>query len=44
MRLDQKIRRRVAVSDVVQDVMIDASRRFDHYLGITPTFNVSWSF
>lgn len=32
MRLDQKIRRRVAVSDVVQDVMIDASRRLQDYL------------
>lgn len=32
MRLDQKIRRRVAVSDVVQDVMIDASRRLQDYI------------
>ena len=32
MRLDQKIRRRVDVSDVVQDVMIDASRRLQDYL------------
>jgi len=32
MRLDQKIRRRVAVSDVVQDVMIDASRRLQEYI------------
>ncbi len=32
MRLDQKIRRRVAVSDVVQEVMIDASRRLQDYL------------
>ncbi|MBC8351795.1 MAG: sigma-70 family RNA polymerase sigma factor [Planctomycetes bacterium] len=32
MRLDQKIRGRVAVSDVVQDVMIDASRRLQDYI------------
>lgn len=32
MRLDHKIRRRVDVSDVVQDVMIDASRRLQDYL------------
>jgi RNA polymerase sigma-70 factor (ECF subfamily) len=32
MRLDQKIRRRLAVSDVVQDVMIDASRRLQDYI------------
>ena len=32
MRLDQKIRRRVDVSDVVQDVMIDASRRLQDYI------------
>jgi len=32
MRLDQKIRRRVDVSDVVQDVMIDASRRLQEYI------------
>lgn len=32
MRLDHKIRRRVDVSDVVQDVMIDASRRLQDYI------------
>ncbi|MDA1050846.1 MAG: sigma-70 family RNA polymerase sigma factor [Planctomycetota bacterium] len=32
LRLDQKIRRRVAASDVVQDVMIDASRRLQEYI------------
>ena len=32
MRLDQKVRRRVDVSDVVQDVMIDASRRLQEYI------------
>ncbi|MBI2481942.1 MAG: sigma-70 family RNA polymerase sigma factor [Planctomycetia bacterium] len=32
MRLDQKIRRRVDVSDVVQDVMIDATRRLQDYI------------
>jgi len=32
MRLDQKIRRRVDVSDVVQDVMVEANRRLQDYL------------
>ncbi len=32
MRLDQRIQRRVDVSDVVQDVMIEASRRLQDYL------------
>ena len=32
MRLDQKIKQRVDVSDVVQDVMIEASRRLEDYL------------
>ncbi len=32
MRLDQKIKRRVDVSDVVQDVMIEANRRLQDYL------------
>lgn len=32
MRLDRKVRRRVDVSDVVQDVMIEASGRMDKYL------------
>ena len=32
MRLDQQIRRRVDVSDVVQDVFIEASRRLQDYL------------
>jgi RNA polymerase sigma-70 factor (ECF subfamily) len=32
MRLDQKIRRRVDVSDVVQDVLIEANRRLRTYL------------
>jgi RNA polymerase sigma-70 factor (ECF subfamily) len=32
MRLDQKIQRRVDVSDVVQDVLIEANRRLDDYL------------
>lgn len=32
MRLDQKIRRRVDVSDVVQDVLIEANRRLNVYL------------
>ncbi len=32
MRLDQKIRRRVDVSDVVQDVLIEANRRLTSYL------------
>jgi RNA polymerase sigma-70 factor (ECF subfamily) len=32
MRLDQRIQRRVDVSDVVQDVLVEASRRLDDYL------------
>ncbi|MEC9096694.1 MAG: sigma-70 family RNA polymerase sigma factor [Planctomycetota bacterium] len=32
MRLDNRIRQRVGVSDVVQDVMIAANRRIDRYL------------
>ena len=32
MRLDHKIRRRVDVSDVVQDVMIEANRRLQTYM------------
>lgn len=32
MRLDQKIRGRVDVSDVVQDVLLEASRRLPQYL------------
>ncbi|MCH5375288.1 MAG: sigma-70 family RNA polymerase sigma factor [Planctomycetes bacterium] len=32
MRLDQKILRRVDVSDVVQDVMVEANRRLQDYL------------
>lgn len=32
LRLDQKIKRRVDVSDVVQDVMIEANRRLQDYL------------
>lgn len=32
MRLDHKVRRRVDVSDVVQDVMVDASTRLEKYL------------
>tara|TARA_R110002049_G_scaffold4601_4_gene31807 strand:+ start:28157 stop:28813 length:657 start_codon:yes stop_codon:yes gene_type:complete len=32
MRLDRKVRQRVDVSDVVQDVMIEASGRLDKYL------------
>ena len=32
MRLDQKIQRRVDVSDVVQDVMVEANRRLADYL------------
>ena len=32
LRLDQKIRRRVDVSDVVQDVLIEANRRLQDYL------------
>lgn len=32
MRLDQRIRRRVDVSDVVQDVLVEANRRLQDYL------------
>jgi RNA polymerase sigma-70 factor (ECF subfamily) len=32
LRLDQKIRRRIDVSDVVQDVLVEASRRLRDYL------------
>jgi len=32
MRLDQKIQRRIDVSDVVQDVLIEANRRLQRYL------------
>lgn len=32
MRLDQKIQRRVDVSDVVQDVLVEANRRLQRYL------------
>ena len=32
MRLDQKIQRRIDVSDVVQDVLIEANRRLQTYL------------
>ncbi len=32
MRLDRKIQRRVDVSDVVQDVLIEANRRLDDYM------------
>ena len=32
MRLDQRIRRRVGVSDVVQEVLVEANRRLQDYL------------
>ena len=32
MRLDQKIQRRIDVSDIVQDVLIDANRRLKDYI------------
>jgi len=32
LRLDQKIQRRVDVSDIVQDVLGDANRRLQDYL------------
>ncbi len=32
MRLDQKIQRRIDVSDVVQDVLVEANRRLQRYL------------
>lgn len=32
MRLDQKIQRRVDVSDVIQDVLVEANRRLQEYL------------
>jgi RNA polymerase sigma-70 factor (ECF subfamily) len=31
-RLDKKIQRRVGVSDIVQDVLVEASRRLENYL------------
>lgn len=36
MRLDQKIKRRVDVSDVVQDVLVEANRRLRDYLKNPP--------
>lgn len=36
MRLDHRVRRRVDVSDVVQDVMIEANRRLTEYLSKPP--------
>lgn len=36
MRLDQRVQRRVDVSDVVQDVMVEANRRLADYLGDPP--------
>ena len=33
MRLDHRIQKRVDVSDVVQDVLVEANRRLDRYLG-----------
>jgi len=32
MRLDQQIRRRLDVSDIIQDVMVEANRRLQNYL------------
>src|SRR6186713_803191 len=32
LRLDQKIQRRIDVSDVVQDVLVEANRRLQDYL------------
>ena len=32
MRLDQKIQRRIDVSDVVQDILVEANRRMQRYL------------
>src|SRR5262245_1042779 len=32
LRLDQKIQRRVDVSDVVQDVLVEANRRLQDYI------------
>jgi RNA polymerase sigma-70 factor (ECF subfamily) len=32
MRLDQKIQKRIDVSDVVQDVLVEANRRLERYL------------
>ncbi|MBT6846043.1 MAG: RNA polymerase factor sigma-70, partial [Planctomycetaceae bacterium] len=32
LRLDRRIRQRVDVSDVLQDVLIEANRRIDRYL------------
>jgi RNA polymerase sigma-70 factor (ECF subfamily) len=36
MRLDQRVQKRVDVSDVVQDVMLEANRRLADYLGDPP--------
>ena len=36
MRLDNKVRRRVDVSDVVQDVLVEANRRLADYLANPP--------
>jgi RNA polymerase sigma-70 factor, ECF subfamily len=36
MRLDQRVTRRVDVSDVLQDVMIEANRRLQNYLNAPP--------
>ena len=36
MRLDNRVRRRVDVSDVVQDVMVEANRRLTEYLSNPP--------
>ena len=36
MRLDQRIQRRIDVSDVVQDVMVEAHRRLKEYLRTAP--------
>jgi RNA polymerase sigma-70 factor, ECF subfamily len=36
LRLDQKIQRRIDVSDVVQDVLIEANRRLQDYLTNAP--------
>ena len=33
MRLDNKIQKRIDVSDVVQDVLVEANRRLERYLG-----------
>ena len=36
LRLDQKIQRRIDVSDIVQDVLIEANRRLQDYLKNSP--------